>query len=100
MPLHKITRAAAQQYRQERHRRKTVSDTTINRDIEVLRHMLYWAVDAGILLTNPLSRVRLERERRKAHPVLTVREEKALLKASSSHLRRIIMAAVDTGMRR
>ncbi len=41
MSLKTISRASAQQYRQERHRLKTVSDTTINRDIEVLRHILF-----------------------------------------------------------
>lgn len=100
MPICGITRSVAQEFRKERHRQKKISETTINRDIEVLRHILFWALDEGILLTNPLSRVRLERERRRARPVLTIAEEQALLKAASPHLREIAIAALDTGMRR
>jgi integrase len=99
-PIGRITRASADEYRRERHAHSNVTETTINRDIEVLRHILYWAVDAGILLTNPLSRVRLERERRKPRTVLTVAEEEALLAVAPPHLQEIIVAALDTGMRR
>ena len=28
---------------------KTVTDTTINRDLEALRHILFWATDEGLL---------------------------------------------------
>jgi integrase len=97
----RITKAGAREYRAYRHQmKKNLSDTTINRDLEALRHMLFWAVDEGILLTNPLSRVLMVRERRKPRLMLTVTEEDQLLAAAAPHLRSIIIAALDSGMRR
>jgi integrase len=97
----RITKAGAREYRAYRHKaKKNLSDTTINRDLEALRHMLFWAVDEGILLANPLSRVLMVRERRKPRVMLTVTEEDKLLAAAAPHLRSIIIAALDSGMRR
>jgi len=42
----------------------------------------------------------MERERRTKKPVLSVREEQVLIANAPPHLQRIIVAAVDTGMRR
>lgn len=97
----RITKAGAREYRVYRHKtKKNLSDTTVNRDLEALRHMLFWAVDEGILLSNPLSRVLMVRERRKPRLMLTVTEEDKLLTAAAPHLRSIIIAALDSGMRR
>lgn len=96
----KITKGAIRQYRQERHSKKPLTETTVNRDIECLRHLLYWAVDEGLLAANPIARIRLERERRKKKPVLSLAEEMLLLPAASPHLRDITIVALDTGMRR
>jgi site-specific recombinase XerD len=82
-----------------RHTQKQVSDTTVNRDLEGLRHILYWAVDEGFLATNPLSRMPLVRERRIPRRVMSVAEEGRLLQAAAPHLRAIIIAAFDAGMR-
>jgi integrase len=97
----RITKARAREYRAYRHKtKKKLSDTTVNRDLEALRHMLFWAVDEGILLVNPLSRVLMVRERRKPRIMVTVTEEDKLLAAAAPHLRSIIIAALDSGMRR
>jgi integrase len=96
----KINKSAIRQYRAERHRRKTLTETTVNRDIQCLRHLLYWAVDEGFLTANPIARIRLERERRKKKPVLSLTEEANLLVAAAPHLRAITIFALDTGMRR
>jgi integrase len=97
----RITKAGAREYRAYRHKtKKNLSDTTVNRDLEALRHMLFWAVDEGILLANPLSRVLMVRERRKPRLMLTITEEDQLLAAAAPHLRSIIIAALDSGMRR
>jgi len=96
----RIHKAMADDYRRRRHAAKTVSDTTINRDLEVLRHMLYWAADEGLLPANPLARLRMVRERRKPRAVLAVADERLLLQAAAPHLRSIIITALDTGMRR
>jgi len=100
MAISRIGKAQVRQYRQERHKRKTLTETTVNRDIECLRHLLYWAVDEGWLAANPIARIRLERERRKKRPVLSLAEEALLLPAASPHLRDITIVALDTGMRR
>jgi integrase len=97
----RITKAGAREYRAFRHKaKKDLSDTTVNRDLECLRHMLFWAVDEGILLANPLSRMLMVRERRKPRVLLTVTEEDKLLSAAAPHLRSIVIAALDSGMRR
>ena len=98
--LLRLNKGMAADYRMKRHREKTVSDATINRDLSVLRHILYWAVDQSILPSNPLTRLRLARERRVQRPVMSVGEELKLLAVAPIHLRRIIIAALDTGMRR
>jgi integrase len=96
----RITKNHTREYRQQRHREKRLTDTTVNRDLECLRHILFWALDEGLLLTNPLSRLRLERERKRKRPVLSLDEEDLLLSAATLHLRPIIITALDAGMRR
>ena len=95
-----IGRSNARQYRLERHRQKKLTETTINRDLECLRHIFFWAVDEGILAGNPLARLPLERERKRKRPVLSVEEEGRLLPAAAPHLQPIIITGLDTGMRR
>ena len=99
-PIGRITKNMTRAYRESRHREKQLTDTTVNRDLECARNILFWAVDEGLLLTNPLSRMRLERERKRKRPVLSLAEEDLLLAAAAPHLRFLIIAAVDAGMRR
>ena len=98
--LHDIGKATVRRYRQERHREKEITVATVNRDLEALRRILYWGVEEGFLLSNPLGRMRMERERRTKRPVLSFREERLLLAAASPHLKKIILCALDTGMRK
>ncbi|MGE0406365.1 MAG: tyrosine-type recombinase/integrase, partial [Candidatus Korobacteraceae bacterium] len=95
-----LTRNDARIYRVQRHAAKKVSDTTVNRDLQAIRHLLYWAVDEGLLLSNPFARLPMVRDRRKKRAVLSVQDEQLLLAESASHLRRIVICALDTGMRR
>ena len=95
-----ITKGLAKQYRTYRHSQKKLTETTVNRDVECLRHILYWAVDQGILPANPLARLQLEKPRRKKRPVMSVEDEMKIIKASALHLQRIVICALDTGMRR
>jgi integrase len=99
-PIGRISKPLVRDYRKERHTEKQLTETTLNRDVEVLRHLLYWALDEGFLTTNPLARIRLVRARRKPRPVMNVEEETKLIVASARHLAPIIIAALDTGMRR
>jgi integrase/N6-adenosine-specific RNA methylase IME4 len=109
-PIGTITKNDIARYRKHRHnehRRKAkqsdakpLSETTVNRDIEVIRHLLFWAVDEGFIPANPIARIRMVRERGKRRPVMSVGEEIKLLAACSEHLWPIVVAALDTGMRR
>ena len=100
MPLLDINTSAIRKYRQERNKQRTLSAATVNRDLSVLRRVLYWAVEEGYLAANPLGRLRMERERRTKRPVLSLREEQLLFAASPVHLQQIILCALHTGMRR
>ena len=99
-PIGRITKNLAIAFRRHRHSQKRITDTTVNRDLECLRSMLFWAVDEGLISTNPLSRVRMTRERKKPRFVISAAEEDLLLQSAAPHLASIIMAALDTGMRR
>lgn len=115
MELGQITKNDMARYRKFRHethlqkqkedqRRKTdpkpLTDSTVNRDIQVIRHLLYWATDEGFIPANPIARIRMARERRQRRPVMPVAEEVKLLPVCSGHLQSIVIAALDTGMRR
>jgi integrase len=100
VPIGRIHKSMAADYRRRRHSKKKLTDTTINRDLEALRHILFWAVDEGFLTANPLGRLRLVPERRKPRSVLSLEEERKLLTAAAPHLRDIIIASLHTGMRR
>jgi integrase len=95
-----FNQSAIRKYRQERNRQKSLTAATVNRDLSVLRRILYWAVEDGYLATNPLGRLRMERERRTKRPVMSLREEQLLMAAAPEHLQRIIRCALHTGMRR
>jgi integrase len=90
----------AREYRRFRHSTKQITETTVNRDLQALRHIFFWGVDEGYLVANPLKNVPLITQRRKPLPVMTLEEEAKLLQAASPHLREIVIAALDTGMRR
>ncbi len=100
LPLNEITRLQADEYRRHRKNADQVTDSTVNRDLEALRRILFFAVDSGLLLTNPLSRVSMVRSRRQRRPVLSLEEEDRVIRAAQPHLKPIIIAALDTGMRR
>jgi integrase len=100
MPLLDINTSAIRRYRQERNKQRTLTAATVNRDLSVLRRVLYWAVEEGYLSANPLGRLRMERERRTKRPVMSVAEEIKLMAAAPLHLQRIILCALHTGMRR
>jgi integrase len=110
MPIGRISKNDILRYRKQRQsdyeRRqdvenpKSLSQTTLNRDIEVIRHLLFWAADEGFIPTNPIARIRMVRERGKRRPVMPVADELKLLAACSDHLQPIVITALDTGMRR
>jgi integrase len=98
--LHSISRATAREYRANRIKRDHVTDTTVNRDLEVARHICFWAVDEGIINANPLAHLQMPRARKRKRPLLSWENEQKLAAHASPHLAQIIVAALDTGMRR
>jgi len=100
-PVLRLTKSAAEEFRRARRSQNpAIKDATVNRDLSVLRHILYWAVDEQLIAANPLARLKMARERRTRRQVLSVAEERLLLPAAKDHLRAMILAALDTGMRR
>ena len=70
VPIGRIHKAMVADYRRRRHAEKKITETTVNRDLEALRHLLFWAVDEGLLIANPLSRLRIVPERRKPRVII------------------------------
>jgi integrase len=103
IPVLRITKSLAEEFRRWRHAQKPerpITDATINRDLSVLRHILYWAVDEQLVALNPLARLKMARERRTRRQVLSVAEEQLLFGAAQDHLYAMTLIALDTGMRR
>jgi integrase len=101
MPVRTITKNTVSEYRQLRQARDgPLKDSTLNRDIAVLRRVLYWAQEQGLIAVNPVARVPMMRERRIKKPVLSIEHEDLILKVAKPHLKDMIVAGLDTGMRR
>lgn len=100
VPVLRLNRNMAREFRQWRKRQKQITDATVNRALSVLRHVLYWAVDESLLQANPMARIPLVPERRLKRPVMSLAEEALLLPVLPDYLRRIVITALDTGMRR
>ena len=103
VPVLRLTKPMTEEFRRKRKAEpitRPIKDATVNRDLSVLRHILYWAVDEQLLGVNPLARLKMARERRTRRPVLSIAEEQLLLPAAPPHLQAMITAALDTGMRR
>jgi len=100
-PVLRLTKSLADEFRHARRAHNPqIKDATVNRDLSVIRHILYWAMDEQLIPANPLARLKMARERRTRRQVLSVAEEQLLLSAATGHLYTMIIAALDTGMRR
>lgn len=83
---------------------RTLAAGSINRTIELLRHMLNWAVGREYLERTPFRRgtetlIRKEREDNQRRRRISEQEEANLLKVAAPFLRSMIITALDTGMR-
>ena len=82
---------------------KIRSDVSVNRELEVLRHMLNKAVEWGMLDENPFTRFRdpiFFEERNDRVRFLEEDEIKRLLDASPLYLANLIKGAIFTGLRK
>ncbi len=101
LPALRITKSLAEDFRKTRHTANpAIKDATINRDLSVLRRVFNWALDEQLIAQNPLTRLKMARERRTRRQVLSFAEEERLLGVATDHLRAMIIIALDTGMRR
>lgn len=99
-PVIRMTKNLTLEFRKYRKAGRPLKESTLNRDLSVLRHILYWAVDEHLIVANPLARLHMERERKTRRQVMSLAEEEKLLSDAPEHLRQMIIAALDTGMRR
>ena len=80
-------------------RKQTVSTRTVNIELSLLRRMFNLAVSWDKCKSNPIHKVRLFKESPPKERILTLDEEKALLESSPSHLKPVLITALNTGMR-
>ncbi len=84
---------------------RPLATASVNRTIELLRHMMNWAVGREYFDRTPFRRgsetlIRKQHEDNQRRRRLTEDEEAKLLSAASPFLRSMLVAALDTGMRR
>jgi integrase len=86
-------------------REHVLSAASVNRTIEILRHMLNWAVGREYLEKTPFRRgtetiIKKLREDNMRRRRLSEEEEARILTYAPTHLRSAMITALDTGMRR
>ena len=90
--------------RHQRQRLESVSARTVNIETGTLKTMLNWAVEARLVQTNPLARVkRLRRDKKKFRRALRPEEAVKLLAAAREHTPRyadVFLCALHTGLRK
>jgi integrase len=82
-------------------RLKDVSSATVNRELEVFRHLFNLAERwKQFFSKNPVSQAKLLPLNNQLERILSYEEEQRLLASSSSSLRAILICALNTGMRK
>ena len=78
-----------------------LTKSTANRYLALLKKMFNLAIDWGYLKENHVAKVKLYSEKDNLKErILADEEEQELLKATSTHLRPIVITAIHTGMRK
>jgi len=81
-------------------RKQKVKEATVNRELALLKHMFTKAIEWGIVTHNPAKAVKFFKESPMMLRYLTNEEMDRLLTAAPGHLKPILIAALNTGMRR
>jgi integrase len=79
-----------------------VGQRTVNKVVGALKAAVTWAVDRGMVVANPIGRVKRKpvKRKRKVRRALTVNERRELLSASPEPFRSMWALALGTGLRR
>lgn len=93
------------EYRNKRLTETTVrgappSPATLDREVELLKRMLNYAVRSRMIRSNPVAHVRLLREPNTRDMVLSQEDFERLLDAADAAIRPILVMAYETGMRK
>jgi len=99
MQLNEITPLFIEKYRAKR-LKTGVTKSTVNRELAIMKKMFNLSIDWKLATENPVKKVKFfsEKDNLKER-ILTKEEEDRLLVASAEHLKPILIAALNTGMR-
>lgn len=104
-PTNKITASMIDDYKawrlnEKSYRGKTITPSTVNRDLAVLNRMFERLIDDEKIDRNPVKKVKKEKESNPRDRVLTENEFKSLYEAAESYIKPILKVAYGTGMRK
>ncbi len=99
LELEFVTPAQAHKYIQHR-KSQGLSGATINRELTILKHLLAYATECGIIDSNPLDRFKKLREDQKERPRFTDSEVESVIQAARSECRPVFRFLRETGCRR
>ncbi len=96
--LSTITLTTIEAYKAER--AKQVSQSTVNRELDVAKHLFGVAVEEGKIESNPVKKIKKFIVDDKREKILSIVEIKKLIDASPPHLKPILILSLSTGMRK
>jgi len=104
VPLTDITEEKIEKFKVKRiemdYRSKKVSKSTVNHDLITLKHALNLAVRWGYLSSSPVENVKKYKVNNARNRVLEEEEQVRLIRECSPELKKVIIIAIHTGMRK
>jgi len=97
--LNTITPMLVEHYKRKR-QEAGMKPATINRELAALKTIFFFAMRNKRAANNPVSEVKLFREDNQITNVMSQEDEARLLECAAPHARRVIVCALETGMRR
>jgi site-specific recombinase XerD len=98
-PLDAITPSHLHNYVKKR-KAEGLSEGSITRDITILKHLLTYAADCGIIQVHPVERFRLLKEERKERPRFSDEQIQAVIDQAEAICRPVFIFMRETGCRR
>ncbi|MDA2925581.1 tyrosine-type recombinase/integrase [Acidobacteria bacterium AH-259-L09] len=83
-----------------RRKREGLSEGTINKDLNTIRHLLSYAEECGVIESNPITRFKNLRENQKERPRFTDEQVDAVINAVRPDCRPLYIFIRETGCRR